>query len=170
MMNDLPAAERSAFVAAMSGAVTGVNVITTKGEGGLVGRTVSAIASVSADPPMVLACVNRSSPVAAAIALNRVFCINLLSSHQRLVSDVFAGFSAEGEPFDFSCADWDEGATGAPILADAVATFDCVLSSVQEAGSHLVFFGHVVGVTQSDLTPLSYNRRTYCIPSPIAAV
>ena len=55
-------ARREVFVNAMSAAVTGVNLITTDGRAGRFGVTVSAMCSVSADPPILLACVNRRSP------------------------------------------------------------------------------------------------------------
>ena len=37
-----------------------------------------------------------------------------------------------------------EGETGAPILTDALAYFDCELTSVVEAGDHYLLLGRVV--------------------------
>ena len=53
----------AAFVEGMRGAVTGVNIVTTDGAAGRFGVTVSAFSSVSAEPPMVLVCINQRSPV-----------------------------------------------------------------------------------------------------------
>ena len=63
----------SDFVVAMRAAVTGVNVVTTDGVGGRLGRTVSALASVSAEPEILLVCIARRSPLAVAIRMNGVF-------------------------------------------------------------------------------------------------
>jgi flavin reductase (DIM6/NTAB) family NADH-FMN oxidoreductase RutF len=49
------------FRDAMSHAVTGVNIVTTDGALGRYGLTVSAVSSVSTEPPMILVCVNRKS-------------------------------------------------------------------------------------------------------------
>ena len=55
------------FRAAMGLAATGVSVVTTDGPSGRFGLTVSAVSSVSADPPLVLICINRKSPAIAAL-------------------------------------------------------------------------------------------------------
>ena len=116
--------KREDFVNAMSSAVTGVNVITTDGPSGRFGITVSAMSSVSADPPMVLACINRRSPVCHAVRANQAFCVNVLSTRQRHVADTFAGRPTFGQPYDFADAVWKVGTTGAPRLVDATSVFD----------------------------------------------
>ncbi|WP_342643678.1 flavin reductase family protein [Rhodoligotrophos ferricapiens] len=166
-MRNLPAADREAFVNAMSGAVTSVNIVTTNGPAGRYGVTVSAVASVSADPPMILSCVNRRSPAAAAILANGVFCVNLLADHQAHISDVFAGRSEIHEPFSFACAEWQAGATGSAILPDAVASFDCVLEAAHDAGTHKIFIGRVLGTAAGGGRPLAHCRRVYCSPSAL---
>lgn len=159
--------DRAAFVSAMSGAVTSVNVITTDGAAGLFGVTVSAMASVSADPPMLLVCVNRRSPARDAIGTNGVFCVNLLAAHQDGISDVFAGHPREGQAFDFSCAEWQPAATGAARLPDAASTFDCVVHSAHDVGTHTIFVGRVVDVTATQRAPLAHCRRAYCHPATL---
>lgn len=163
----LPTVERASFVSAMSSAVTSVNVVTTDGVSGIFGVTVSAMASVSADPPMLLVCVNRRSPACAAIKENGVFCVNLLAASQHDISDVFAGHPREGEAFDFRCAEWQTTITGAARLPDAASTFDCVVHSSQDAGTHTIFVGRVVEVTATESAPLAHCRRTYCHPAAL---
>lgn len=155
------AADRDAFVAAMAGAVTGVTVLTTDGAAGRFGLTVSATASVSADPPMLLACVNSRSPAAAAIRRNGAFGISLLGAGQSWIADIFAGRSSPDRNYDFDCADWRAAASGAPLLKDAVASFDCELVSAQEAGSHIVFIGRVASVSSTPAPALAHSRRAY---------
>lgn len=163
----LASADSEAFVVAMSGAVTGVHVVTTNGTAGQFGVTVSAVASVSADPPMVLACINRRSPASTAIRTNGVFSVNLLADHQSNVSDVFAGRVPNGAAFDFTCAEWRDGPTGCPLLAEAVASFDCVVDDVHEAGTHLVLIGRVVHAIGAERRALAHHRRNYCTASRI---
>lgn len=165
----LALADREAFISAMTGAVTGVHVLATEGPAGRFGVTVSAVASVSADPPMVLACVNRRSPAAAAIRDNGVFSVNLLADRQAHISDVFAGRAADRAPFDFDCAEWYEGPTGCKLLKGAVASFDCVVESACDAGSHVVVIGRVVHARGAEHAPLAHHRRIYCTVLPIPA-
>ena len=91
------------FLTAMSGAVTQVSVVTTNGTAGRFGVTVSAFTSVSADPPLVLVCINRRSPVVKAIEENGCFCVNLLDDRQSTVADCFSGRSDPLTAYDFSC-------------------------------------------------------------------
>ncbi len=162
-----PLTDRADFVDAMGRVATGVTVVATTGEHGRLAQTVSAMCSVSADPPMVLACVNRRSPAAAAILAHGVFSVNVLADHQGTVSDTFAGRPAEGAPYDFSTAPWREGAHGQPVLDGAVAAFECRVTSAHQEGSHTVFVGSVLRSTAGRGTPLVYHSRGYARPAPV---
>ena len=149
------------FVEAMRGAVTGVTIVTTDGAAGRFGVTVSAFSSVSAEPPMVLVCVNRSSPVCDALAVNGCFGVNVLSTLQQSLADTFAGSPDSSTPYDFGAGRWNESATGAPILSGAVAGFDCALATTVDAGTHRIFIGRVVDVATGAADPLLYSNRRY---------
>lgn len=149
------------FVAAMRRAATGVTVVSTAGPAGRFGVTVSAMTSVSAEPPLLLVCVHRASPACDAIARNGVFCVNVLQESQDLVSDVFAGRVPTSGGDRFECGDWRAGATGAPRLADAAAAFDCRLEASHDHGSHRVFIGRVVEASEGEGRPLVYCDRAY---------
>lgn len=156
-----PADERTAFIEAMSRAVTGVTVVTTAGDAGRFGQTVSAMSSVSADPPLLLICLNRRSKSYAPIAQHRVFAVNVLRADQQQVSQIFAGRPQRGQPYDFDAAVWNEGVTGSPLLAGAVARFDCTLEAIHDAGSHGIIVGRVVASSFEPGTPLIYAQRGY---------
>jgi len=152
------------FVAAMGRAVNGVSVVTTDGEAGRWGLTVSAVVSVSADPALLLVCINRRSPLLNALIRNGIFSVNLLSAQQREIADTFAGRSTHGAAFDFSCAEWHPANTGAPLLCDAAAAFDCVLYESYEVGTHRTCIGQVVATRGLDVAPLLYSARQYGQP------
>jgi flavin reductase (DIM6/NTAB) family NADH-FMN oxidoreductase RutF len=158
-----PAHERAAFIEAMSRAAAGVTVVATAGEMGRSAQTVSAMCSVSADPPLLLACLNRKSRVCAPITTHRVFSVNVLRADQERVSQVFAGRPREGqgEAYDFGCAVWETAVTGSPLLVGAVARFDCELEATYEAGTHRIFVGRVVASSSAQGTPLIYAQRGY---------
>jgi flavin reductase (DIM6/NTAB) family NADH-FMN oxidoreductase RutF len=159
---------RTRFLQGMSRAATTVSVVTTDGPAGRAGVTVSAMSSVTADTPqpVLLVCVHRASPAAAAIRENGVFCVNLLRDDQHLISDVFAGRSktASGEKFD--CLHWSTHATGAPVAEERLVAFDCRLTETQAIGTHQVFFGAVQEVADAPEVeraagPLLYAGRAY---------
>jgi flavin reductase (DIM6/NTAB) family NADH-FMN oxidoreductase RutF len=149
------------FVAAMRVQATAVNVVTTDGPAGRFGITVSAVASVSAEPPLILACVNRKSPTVAAIRRNGVFCVNALNARQHGIADVFAGRSSQSVPFDFDCALWVPGVSGSPELGGALASLDCTLFQAIDAGTHTIFIGAVIGVISRADTPLLHCDRRF---------
>jgi flavin reductase (DIM6/NTAB) family NADH-FMN oxidoreductase RutF len=155
------------FVAAMRANVTAVNLVTTDGPGGRFGLTVSAVSSVSAEPPLILACLNRRSPAVEAMARNGVFCVNALNADQAHIADCFAGRPRDGQPFDFACGSWLPGRSGAPELAGAVASLDCMVFAQHSAGSHEIFIGRVLSVISRALPPLLYWDRQYGKPHPL---
>ena len=148
------------FIAAMAHAATGVSVVTTDGEAGRLAVTVSAISSVSAEPPLMLACINRRSPVAAAIERNGLMAINVLAESQHRIANVFAGRS-RGANYDFGCAEWYRSMTGSPLLSGAAAVFDCELDAIHDAGTHRIMIGRVVEAHCGEALPLVYARRGY---------
>ena len=152
------------FVNAMNAAVTGVNLITTDGRAGRFGITVSAMSSVSADPPMLLACINRRSPVCSAILSNQVYCVNVLSTSQSSLADVFAGKAGRGKPYDFSIGQWERSSIGVPRLVEATSTFDCELEHAYDTGSHKIFVGRVTTAKEGSGSPLLYTNRNYGFP------
>lgn len=158
---------REGFVAAMGRAAPGVWILTTSGAQGRAGLTVSSVASVSAEPPMVLACVNRRNAVRDTVLEAGVFALNLLADSHSTLADVFAGRPAEGEPFDFGRAEWTTGATGSPLLVQGAAHFDCVLSSSFEAGTHTILIGTVVSAARAGCSPLVHTDRRYARVVPL---
>lgn len=157
----------STFIEAMAAAATPVSIIATDGPAGRFGITISAVVSVSADPPIILACINRRSPAVAAIAANGVFSVNMLAAHQHALADCFAGRPDEGAAFDFNRGDWRDAATGSPILETAVASFDCLLNSGQDAGTHRLITGRVGRAWSSAHRPLVYADRDYQTLQPL---
>ncbi|MBD1599872.1 flavin reductase family protein [Pseudomonas typographi] len=154
-----------AFINAMGGAVTGVGIVATDGPGGRFGVTVSSMASVSAEPPMLLVCVRASSPSAQAVKANGRFTLNLLHAAQAHLADAFAGRPRTGAAYDFSDPAWVSDADQAPRLEGACASFVCELESAQQAGSHLILIGTVSACYHQPQPPLLYCGRRYGVPA-----
>jgi len=157
-LRDVASAE---FIHTMRGVATGVNIVTTDGPAGRFGLTVSAFSSVSAEPPMVLVCINRSSPACAAVRRNRRFCVNVLSRRQSALADTFSGRPAVGEAFEFQSSSWSCSATGSPILREGTASLDCFLETFIDAGTHTIFIGSVKAVESTAASPLIHTNGAY---------
>jgi flavin reductase (DIM6/NTAB) family NADH-FMN oxidoreductase RutF len=152
---------RMSFIDGMSRVATSVTIVTTDGEAGRFGLTVSAMSSVTADPPTLLICVNRRNPMDAAIRSNGVFGVNALRADQRWVAEIFAGRPRRGNPYDFQAGAWHIENTGSPLLTGAVAWFDCVMIAAHHVGTHTIAIGRVVAAGSEPGTPLIYGRRSF---------
>ena len=156
---------RQHFIEAMSRASTFVSVVTTDGEAGRFGVTVSSMTSVSADGagPSLLVCVHHLSPAATAILRNRAFCANLLHEGQQDIADLFAGRAGAGDhSARFDRADWQPGPLGQPVLAGATASFECRLATALLWETHHILVGRVHAVRLSDSpAALLYGQRAY---------
>ncbi len=159
----------NAFANAMRCAVSGVSIVTTSGDFGRYGLTVSSMTSVSAEPPTLLVCVKRSSVARDAIAGNRHFAINVLSARQQNVAASFAGSDRHSPAYDFSRDEWTVSPSELPQLANPAAVFECKLESAVAAGTHSIFIGRVTNAWGADEMPLAYSNREYRVPVGLAA-
>lgn len=148
------------FVQAMAAAAFGVSIVTTDGVADRFGLTVSAVVSVSAEPPLLLVCINRKNLVEQAITTHKKFVVNLLSEQHASLAKVFAGRPEQGAAYDFGAATWTVE-QGMPVLQDAAANFVCELDSYSDAGSHRMFLGRVTHAIHSGALPLVYSHRTF---------
>jgi len=136
----------------------GITVTTTLTDAGEpVGFTANSFTSVSLDPALVLVCIAESALGYQAFRTASRFCVNVLADHQREVSNTFASRGAE----KFASVAWRSGATGAPVLSDVAAYFDCVPHQWADAGDHGILIGRVVDFQARDAVPLCYHRGRY---------
>ena len=139
-----------------------VSVVTTDGASGCAGMTVSSMCSVSDNPPSVLVCLNRVSPVSEIVRTNGTMCINVLRDNQDYVSEAFAGDYLDANVDLFVSGDWDRMATGAPAFAEALVTLDCLIEVEQLYGTHYVLIGRIQNVRSNARgDPLIYAARQY---------
>ena len=160
MTTTQPENHRNKFIEGMSKAACTVNIVTTDGDAGRAGLTVSAMCSVSADPTSLLVCVHKNSRACEIISKNKVFCVNVLNENQSHISNSFAG--RLGVDDKFASAEWTTRATGAPVLKGSLTSFDCDIQHSFQSGSHFIFIGEVADITVQDSGhPLIYANRAY---------
>jgi flavin reductase (DIM6/NTAB) family NADH-FMN oxidoreductase RutF len=171
----MPAARRAnlmtvssqAFIEAMRQLAHGVTLITTAHAGRWAGLTATAVCSVSAEPPQLLACINRRAETHRLIAEGGVFAVNVLASEQHRLAEIFAGGGGVYGDQRFAEADWTTLTTGAPVLRPCLASFDCRLVEHLPASSHSIFIGGVAAIElHPDLDPLVYVEGDYSLIVP----
>ncbi|MBJ9986139.1 pyrimidine utilization flavin reductase protein F [Acinetobacter sp. S40] len=155
------------FRQGMSNLGAAVNVITTDGMAGKSGFTASAVCSVTDSPPTLLVCLNRAASVFETFQKNQVLCVNTLAAHQATLSNIFGGKTPMDERFTYGT--WQTLATQAPVLEDALVSFDCEVVQSLSVGSHDVFFCQVKAIQYGQgQNPLMYFNRNYCEPHYVA--
>jgi flavin reductase len=152
--------EATDFRNAMSLLTSAVSVVTTTGACGHYGFTASAVCSVTDTPPTLLVCMNKSSYLHAKFVENKMLAVNVLGAQHEAISNVFASRLDAVERFKHGS--WTELTTGAPVLADALVTFDCALEQAQTVGTHDIFICRVVAIKQNQQQQgLAYFNRAY---------
>ena len=139
----------------------GVTIVTVKGGGKVHGLTVSAFASVSAEPPLIMIIIeNRHHAHGLLEEPEAVFAVNILGENQPELSNRFAWVKDEDR---FAMGNWTTASTGAPVLVDAVAWLDCRIHARYPAGSHTIYVGEVAAsqVPEEEAPPLVYWNRGY---------
>jgi flavin reductase (DIM6/NTAB) family NADH-FMN oxidoreductase RutF len=153
--------DRATFFAIMGAFPTGVGVVTTMdADNQPRGLTTNALCSVSADPPLLLVCVDKNSNTLPSLRHSKKFVVNYLSAGRGDLANVFAS----KEPDKFAGVAWRPAANGMPWLhVDTIAHAECTVQEEIEAGDHLIFLGLVeTGQPPAPGTkPLMYFRRTY---------
>jgi 3,4-dihydroxy-2-butanone 4-phosphate synthase len=140
---------------------TGVSVVTARESGGApVGTTANAISSVSLDPPLLLACLARSSETLAAIRGAGRFAVNVLTHEQRHHSDRFA---RKGDAVRSHEVEFDDHDMGVPVLPGSLATIVCEVEAIHPAGDHEIVVGiaHHLEHREPGARPLLFYRGSY---------
>jgi len=148
----------------LAGAVT---IVTSSDEQGACGLTATAVCSLSADPPRILCCINLTGRTFQVIAQSRRLAINVLQAAQLDLATVFAG--REQKPFD--AERWTHAATGAPILREALVSFDCAVAEMFVMPTHALIVGEIRHISYLDrpAEPLAYHNGQFMTFTGVSA-
>jgi flavin reductase (DIM6/NTAB) family NADH-FMN oxidoreductase RutF len=155
-------ADGAAFRMAMREFASGVAIVTC-GEGeARSGCTVTALTSLSLNPPSLVVCISRGAATLVRLRERGAFVVNVLGAQHQALADRFAGRGGLKGPARFSHGDWGTLITGAPLLRDALAGIDCRVEDIVERHSHAIVIGAVVGVRRGGDGPaLAHWRSRY---------
>lgn len=155
-----------AFKSTLRQAASGVVVITTELAGRPKAMTATAFTPLSADPPLVIVCVNQHGLTHQALCERTCFGINVLSDRQREVAERFAGRSDLRDHFDDLTH--FRSPSGCLLLSDSAAVIEARRVRRVEGGDHSIF---IAEVTWSRLNPgvraLVYSQGAYQRLAPL---
>ena len=142
-MSDL--VEGASFRRAAGQFASGIVVVSTRGGHAM---TVSAFASVSLDPPLVLFCAEKIARFHDAVLAEGAWAVSVLAEDDEKTARWLA---TRGRPLDGQLdgvAHHPGPVTGAPVLDDALAALECRTTAVHDGGDHSIVVGEVLAVTE----------------------
>ncbi len=139
----------------------GVTIVAVRAGDEVHGLTVSAFASISPQPPLIMVIIDHRHRAYRLFEQNgAVFSVNILRQDQVELSNRFAWVKDEDR---FAVGDWREASTGAPVLAGSLAWMDCTIYGRYAAETNTLYVGEVQAahVPEPDAPPLLYWNRGY---------
>lgn len=137
---------------------TGVTIITTQGVAGEpVGLTANSFSSLSLDPPLILWSIACTSSSYEAFRAARCFAVHVLHAGQGELARVFSTRNIDR----FAGVATSAGASGAPLLPDFHARFDCETHAQHPGGDHLIIVGRVLSAEERVGEPLLFYRGRF---------
>lgn len=158
---------RSGMLQAMRRLAKSVSVITCRHNGQRYAMAASAVDSLSADPPSLLICINRSSSIYQPLSQGVDFCVNILAAEHHEIALVCSG-KKKGED-RFTTGSWNaNGEDGTPYLTTAQASVICSQDGAFDYGTHTVFIGRIQEVQVGEtVSPLVYVDGAYTTSTPL---
>jgi 3-hydroxy-9,10-secoandrosta-1,3,5(10)-triene-9,17-dione monooxygenase reductase component len=153
-----PSVDPAQYRAALASFPTGVTVVTAAGGSGPSGATANAVTSLSLDPPLMLACLDRGSRTLEALRAAGNFGVNGLAADQEELALRFS--SKDPHPEKWRGVEWEESA-GIPRIAGSVLWVACELRDLIDGGDHLIVTGNVLDVDGGEGDPLLFYRGRY---------
>src|SRR3954447_15184292 len=146
------------FRDALGAYATGVTVVTAIGPRGPSGATANAVTSLSLDPPMMLACLDRGSRTLTSVREQGRFGVNALAAGQEGLARRFAAKDTEAEKWhDIEWSESDE----LPRFPGGLMWVACELRDLIDGGDHLILTGNVLAAESHDGQPLLFHRGDY---------
>ena len=158
-MSDQPDAQT--FRQAMRAFVGNCSVLTVGAGDQATGLVVTSGISLSADPPLILACVNRTSSSWPLFSPGAVFGWSSLGAGHQAVAERFSGFGGVKGPARYEGATW-ETVNGARLLVGAATAFACTVEEMIDRATHSIVIGQVRAIrTTPDAGALIYWNGQY---------
>ncbi|HEU4945100.1 MAG TPA: flavin reductase family protein [Solirubrobacterales bacterium] len=150
--------DSEAFRGAMAALPTGVTVVSAAGAEGPAGATANAVSSLSIEPRLMLACLDRGSRTLLAVQAANRFGISVLHAGQEEIARAFATKAPVADKWQGIA--WSER-DGIPAIDGALVWVACELRDVIAGGDHVIVTGEVRDLATAEGDPLVFHRGEY---------
>jgi flavin reductase len=168
IFQEQPMVDKDQFLHAMSSLAGTIHVVATVEAGVPIGVIATSVCSLSADPPSLVVCLNKSTSAHDPILRRKLFTVHVLAASQ---ADVARKFMTEKGVERFSHESWKVAPGRMPELDTALATFDCELANSYDGYSHSILIGKVVnlgyGNEASEQDCLIWHMRHFARPAAV---
>ena len=154
----MPPPDPTSFRAAMALLPTGVTVVTASGADGPAGATANAVCSLSIEPMLMLACLDRGSRTLLAVQAANRFGIGVLHAGQEEIARAFATKAPVADKW--TGVAWSER-DGIPAIDGSLVWVACDLRDVVAAGDHVIVTGEVTALETGAGDPLVFHGGRY---------
>ena len=154
----MPRPSPDTFRTALASLPTGVTIVATSGDDGPAGATANAVSSLSIEPMLMLACLDRGSRTLLAVQAADRFSVSVLHDGQEGVARSFATKKPVAEKW--AGVAWSER-DGLPAIDDALLWIACDLQDVITAGDHVILTGAVTDLATASGRPLVFHAGGY---------
>lgn len=138
------------FTNAMRALVGNCSLLTVGQGADRSGMIVTSAISLTAEPPRLLACVNRDSSSWPLLEKYGRFGWSSLGAGHRAVAERFAGIGGIKGAARYEGADWRTQPSGTLLLEGAPAAFDCEVEEMLERGTHSIVIGRVIDLFETE--------------------
>lgn len=154
------------FRTALRGAVAQVSVITlAMPDGEWSGITLTSANALSTQPPMMIACINRSASAHSGLAIGAVLGWQLLGAAQAGVATAFSGTDGRRGAARFDGAQWALH-DRARLLVGAPLACAVVVENLSDFATHTVVIGRITALIETQgAGALAYRDGAY-LPLP----
>ena len=128
---------------ALSEITTGIYVLTVNDGQLHHGMSSSWVTQVSGEPPLIMAAVDKRHFSHGIIERQSVFGLNVVGGNGKELEDYFFSAAAR-KPENLTPFAYVLGETGVPLLALAMAVFECRVVGSYPAGDHTLFVASIV--------------------------
>ena len=149
------------FWRALGQRAIGSTIVTARSADGPAGFLGLSTSHISADPPLMLASIDKRTSALQTVLAARHFAVNFLPRGAGDIADLFGGKGTLKGADRFTVGQWQTLTTGAPVLATALGAMDCTLEDTIERGGICIVIGRVVDVLIGSGDPLVHFRGGY---------